>query len=98
MTGNPAKKTSGPDHATLHRFEVYLYIHHPRLVFDTVLRQIDAAFPDDRRQTQVGDTFALHANAALESLITRLRHLGPSNCCWPTAPPTWILMPTPGAS
>ena len=66
---------SGPDHTTLHRFEVYLYVHHPRLFFDTVLRQIDEAFPDDRRQPQIGDTFAMHANAALESLIKRLRHM-----------------------
>lgn len=65
----------GPDHTTLHRFEVYLYVHHPRLFFDTVLRQIDQAFPSDHLQPQLGDTFALHANAALESLITRLRHL-----------------------
>lgn len=65
---------AGPDHTTLHRFEVYLYVHHARLFFDTVLRQIDAAFPNDRRQPQLGDTFALHANAALESLIQRLRH------------------------
>ena len=65
----------GPDHTTLHRFEVYLYVHHPRLFFDTVLRQIDEAFPDDRRQPQLGDTFAMHANAALESLIKRLRHM-----------------------
>lgn len=64
----------GSDHTTLQRFETYLYIHHPRLFFDTVLRQIDDAFPDDRRQPQLGDTFALHANAALESLIKRLRH------------------------
>lgn len=66
---------SGPDHTTLHRFEVYLYVHHPHLFFDTVLRQIDEAFPDDRHQPQLGDTFAMHANAALESLIKRLRHL-----------------------
>jgi len=65
----------GPDHTTLHRFEVYLYVHHPRLFFDTVLHQIDEAFPDDRRQAQLGDTFAMYANAALESLIKRLRHM-----------------------
>lgn len=66
---------AGPDHTSLHRFELFLYLHHPRLFFDTVLRQIDAAFPAERRHPQVGDTFALHANAALESLIQRLRHL-----------------------
>ena len=65
----------GPDHTTLHRFEVYFYVHHPRLFFDTVLHQIDDAFPDDRRRPQLGDTFAMHADAALESLIKRLRHL-----------------------
>jgi len=63
----------GPDHTTLHRFEVYL--HHPRLFFDTVLRQIDAAFPEDRQRPQLGDTFAMQANAALESLNKRLRHM-----------------------
>ena len=26
----------GPDHTTLHRFEVYFYVHHPRLFFDPV--------------------------------------------------------------
>lgn len=60
---------AAPDHTTLHRFELYLYVHHPRLFFDTVLRQIEQAFPDDRHRPQLGDTFALHANAALESLI-----------------------------
>jgi len=30
--------------------------------------------PEQRTQTQIGDTFALRANAAKESLITLLRH------------------------
>lgn len=64
----------GPDHTTLHRFEMYLCVHHPRLFFDNVLQQIEQAFPDERSQALLGDTFALHANAALESLIQRLRH------------------------
>jgi IS5 family transposase len=63
-----------PDHTTLHRFEVYLYREHPRLFFDTVLTQIDASGDDGHDQVQIGDTFALRANAALESLIQRLRH------------------------
>jgi hypothetical protein len=63
-----------PDHSTLSRFELYLVFNHPRLFFDTVLRQIDAAFPEDRTRPQIGDTFAMHANAALESLVKRLRH------------------------
>lgn len=64
----------GPDHSTISRFENYLILHHPRLFFDTILSQIDEAFPDDRSRPQVGDTFAVHADAALESLNKRLRH------------------------
>ncbi len=64
----------GPDHSTISRFENYLILHHPRLFFDTVLKQIDKAFPDDRTRPQIGDTFAVHAAAALESLNKRLRH------------------------
>lgn len=63
-----------PDHTTLHRFEAYLYREHPRLFFDTVLSQIDASVEDGHDRVQLGDTFALRANAALESLIQRLRH------------------------
>jgi hypothetical protein len=62
------------DHTTLHRFEVYLYREQPRLFFDTVLRQIDATINDGHDRVQLGDTFALRANAALESLSQRLRH------------------------
>jgi len=64
----------GPDHSTISRFENYLIFHHPRLFFDTVLRQIDEAFPDDRTRSQIADTFAVHADAAMESLTKRLRH------------------------
>lgn len=64
----------GPDHTTLHRLERYLYQEHPRLFFDTVLRQIDASIDDGHEQVQIADTFALRANAALESLLQRLRH------------------------
>ena len=31
--------------------------HPPHLFFDTVLSQIDAAFPDERRRIPIGDTF-----------------------------------------
>jgi hypothetical protein len=64
----------GPDHSTISRFENYLILHHPRLFFDTVLKQIDEAFPDDRSRPQIADTFAVHADAAMESLLKRLRH------------------------
>ncbi len=64
----------GPDHTTITRFENYLILHHPRLFFDTILKQIDEAFPHDRTRSQIADTFAVHADAALESLSKRLRH------------------------
>lgn len=65
---------SGPDHSTLERFEQWVSEHQHRLLFDEVLRQIDRDFPEQRTQPQIGDTFALRANAAKESLITLLRH------------------------
>lgn len=63
-----------PDHTTLHRFEAYLYREHPSLFFDSLLEQIDATMDDGHDQIQLADTFALRANAALESLLQRLRH------------------------
>lgn len=63
-----------PDHTTLSRFEAYLYKQHPSLFFSHVLGQIDATVADGHEQVQIADTFALRANAALESLLQRLRH------------------------
>lgn len=65
---------TGPDHSTLERFEQWVIDHQHRLLFDEVLRQIDRDFPDERTATQIGDTFALRANAAKEALLTLLRH------------------------
>jgi Transposase domain (DUF772) len=65
---------AGPDHSTLERFEQWVIEHQQRTLFDEVLRQIDRDFPDERNQPQIGDTFALRANAAKESLINLLRH------------------------
>ena len=65
---------AGPDHSTLERFEQWVMEHRHRTLFDEVLRQIDRDFPDERTQTQIGDTFALRANAAKESLVHLLRH------------------------
>lgn len=62
------------DHTTLHLFALWLEKHHPRLFFDEVLRQIDTAFPHQHHRDQVGDTFALRAHAAWESLPMLLRH------------------------
>jgi hypothetical protein len=64
----------GVGHSTICRFENYVCQHHPRLFFDSVLRQIDAVFPNHRLQPQIADTFAMLANAQRETLIGRLRH------------------------
>lgn len=65
---------AGPDHATLERFELWVIEHEARTFFDEVLRQIDCAFPEERRKPQMGDTFAIHADAARERLIRLVRH------------------------
>jgi hypothetical protein len=65
---------AGPDYTTLARFEQWVSEHHGRTFFDATLRQIDADFPGERRQPQVGDTFALQAHAAKEGLVRLLRH------------------------
>lgn len=63
-----------PDHTTLHHFERYFEAQHHSLFFDTVLAQIDALVDDGHAQVQIGDTFALRACAAMETIIQRLRH------------------------
>jgi IS5 family transposase len=65
---------AGPDHSTLERFEQWVSAHQARTFFDAVLRQIDQDLPAERQQPQIGDTYALRANAAQETLITRVRH------------------------
>src|SRR4030067_1099976 len=57
----------GPDSSTLERFELWVCYKQHRTFFDELLRQIDTDFPDERQQAQVGDTYALRANAAKES-------------------------------
>lgn len=73
FVGYPVFAT-GPDHTTLERFEVWVCEHQHRCYFDEILHQIDADFPEERRQPQVGDTFAMQANAAPESLVRLIRH------------------------
>jgi IS5 family transposase len=65
---------AGPDHSTLARFEQWVIAHQARTFFDEVLRQIDQDCPEERRQPQIGDTYALRANAARETLIVLVRH------------------------
>jgi IS5 family transposase len=65
---------AGPDHTTLERFEQWVERHQARTFFDQVLAQIDRFFPEDRGKAQMGDTYAMRANAAPESLIRLIRH------------------------
>jgi hypothetical protein len=65
---------AGPDHTTLERFDAWVCEHQHRTFFDDILRQIDVHFPEERDQPQIGDTFAMQANAAPESLVRLLRH------------------------
>jgi hypothetical protein len=64
----------GPDHSTLERFEIWVCFKQHRTVFDEILKQIDAHFPEERQHSQIGDTYVLRANAAKESLVRLLRH------------------------
>jgi len=64
-----------PDHCTLERFEIWLKDQRHFSVFDEVLRQIKQDFPDEIRKTQIGDTYALRANAASEELRPMIRHV-----------------------
>lgn len=63
-----------PDHSTLGRFEVWLFLQHPTLLFDEVVQQIDRQFVGESKEVQIGDTYALLANAAREHLVDRVRH------------------------
>lgn len=65
---------SGPDHATLERFEQWVHKHHTRTFFDQILIQIDRDYPEERCKAQSGDTFAMRAFAANETLIRLIRH------------------------
>ncbi len=62
------------DHSTLERFEQWVNEQQHRLFFDEVLKQIDADFPEERGGVQIGDTFAMKANAASEGIVSLLRH------------------------
>jgi hypothetical protein len=64
-----------PDHTTIERFEVWVARHQRRAYFDQVLSQIEANYPDEPAKAQIGDTFAMEAQAARENLHTLLRHI-----------------------
>lgn len=63
------------DHSSLERFEQWVNRECHRVFFDEVLKQIDAAFPEESSgAVQIGDTFAMEANAAQEGIVDLLRH------------------------
>jgi len=62
------------DHSGLERFEQWVSREAHRAFFDGVLRQIDADFPEERAQVQIGDTYAMRADAAQERIVELLRH------------------------
>ena len=62
------------DHSQLERFEQWVQQHQHRLYFDGILRQIDQDLPAERTAVQIGDTFAMRADAAQETLVELLRH------------------------
>jgi len=64
-----------PDHSTLGRFEGWLIVHQPRLYFDTILKQVRQDFPEEKADTQMGDTYAMKADAALHGVVEMLRRL-----------------------
>ena len=65
-----------PSYVTLQRFEEWMLVHQPRLLFDDILSQIDQDFPEDAKQPQVGDTFALLARTAAQSRTQLVRNAG----------------------
>jgi hypothetical protein len=66
---------STPDHSTLGRFEYWVLAQHRRVYFDSVLGQIYAAYPEQRQQVQIGDTYAMQANAARQGPVAIWRQL-----------------------
>jgi len=64
-----------PDHATLGRFEYWVLTQNQRVYFDSVLRQIYAMDPKQRQQAQIGDTYAMQANAARMGPVVLWRQL-----------------------
>jgi hypothetical protein len=62
-----------PDHTTLGRFEAWLLLHHRRIYFDSVLKQIREALPKEKSNTQMGDSYAMLANASRHGIVSLLR-------------------------
>lgn len=57
-----------PDHSTVERFEIWVQRKRRRVYFDSVLEQIYATYPDEQKAVQMGDTYAMEAKAARQSV------------------------------
>ena len=64
-----------PDHSTLGRFEGWLIVNQPRIYFESILKQVKQNFPEAAIDTQIGDTYAMEADAALHGVVEMLRKL-----------------------
>ena len=64
-----------PDHSTLGRFEGWLIVHQPQIYFETILTQVRQEFPEEKADTQMGDTYAMKADAATHGVVEMLRRL-----------------------
>jgi len=64
-----------PDHSTLGRFEGWLIVNQPRLYFNSILKQVRQDLPNVKTDTQIGDTYAMEADAALHGVVEMLRRL-----------------------
>ncbi|MEM7131053.1 MAG: transposase [Chloroflexota bacterium] len=58
---------------TLWRFNQWVQEHQPRLFFNTILKQIDEDFPEEREKMQAGDTYAMLAVVNAQSRTQLLR-------------------------
>lgn len=64
---------STPSSSTIRLFEEWVKENHPRLCFDDVVRIVDDFFPEERKKTQYGDTFAMYSRAAKQSRNAMMR-------------------------
>lgn len=60
-------------YSTLRRFKLWVQKHRPRTLFNTILKQIDEDFPEERKKIQAGDTYAMFAVVNAQSRTQLLR-------------------------
>lgn len=65
-----------PDYTTIDRFEQYVMKTCPRIYFDEILNGIEKKYPERAKpKVQIGDTFAMRADASVMSDILLVRRL-----------------------